>query len=80
VVKENAVSVLPEVQGGYCVSGWNLKHNSKRKLYKFTILYELVVCNPSKGASPLPFANYLTCDHTTAYVCHILRAGFLNMT
>lgn len=29
-------------------------------------VYELVVRNPSKGASPLPIATYLTCDHTTA--------------
>jgi len=38
-------------------------------------VYELVVSNPSKGASPLPVATYLTCDHS---LCHILLAGFSN--
>ncbi len=30
--------------------------------------------NPSKGASPLPVATYLTCDHTTASVTYFLQA------
>jgi len=38
-------------------------------------VYELVVSNPSKDASPLPVATYLTCDHS---LCHILLAGFSN--
>ncbi|XP_026118826.1 uncharacterized protein LOC113098063 [Carassius auratus] len=37
-------------------------------------VYELVVRNPSKGASPLPVATYLTCDHTTASVTYFLQA------
>ncbi len=30
--------------------------------------------NPSKGASPLPVATYLTCDNTTASVTYFLQA------
>ena len=37
-------------------------------------VYELVVRNPSKGASPLPVATYPTCDHTTASVTYFLQA------
>lgn len=37
-------------------------------------VYELVVRNASKGASPLPVATYLTCDHTTASVTYFLQA------
>ncbi len=37
-------------------------------------VYELVVRNPSKGASPLPVATYVTCDHTTASVTYFLQA------
>lgn len=37
-------------------------------------MYELVVRNPSKGASSLPVATYLTCDHTTACVTYFLQA------
>ncbi|XP_073705879.1 uncharacterized protein [Garra rufa] len=37
-------------------------------------VYELVVRNPSRGASPLPVATYVTCDHTTASVTYFLQA------
>lgn len=37
-------------------------------------VYELVVRNPSKGASPLPVATYVTCDHTTSSVTYFLQA------
>lgn len=36
-------------------------------------VYELVVCKPSKGVSPLPVASYI-CHHS---ICHVLLAGFL---
>ncbi len=36
-------------------------------------VYELVVRNPSRGASPLPVASYVTCDHTTASVTYFLQ-------
>ncbi len=37
-------------------------------------VYELVVRNPSRGASPLPVASYVTCDHTTASVTYFLQS------
>ncbi|ROI16105.1 hypothetical protein DPX16_7158 [Anabarilius grahami] len=37
-------------------------------------VYELIVRNPSKGASPLPVATYVTCDHTTSSVTYFLQA------
>ena len=37
-------------------------------------VYELVVRNPEKGASPLPVATYVTCDHTTSSVLYFLQA------
>lgn len=37
-------------------------------------VYELVVRNPEKGASPLPVALYVTCDRTTASVLYFLQA------
>ncbi len=37
-------------------------------------VYELVVRNPSKGASPLPVATYVTCDHTTASITYFLQS------
>ncbi|XP_073710050.1 uncharacterized protein [Misgurnus anguillicaudatus] len=37
-------------------------------------VYELIVRNPSKGASPLPVATYVTCDHTTAFVTYFLQS------
>lgn len=43
-------------------------------------VYELVVGNPSKGASPLPLATNLTCDHTTASVLHFLQAFETDLT
>lgn len=42
--------------------------------------YELVVRNPSKGASPLPVATYVTCDHTTASVLYFLQAFQTDLT
>lgn len=43
-------------------------------------VYELVVGNPSKGASPLPLATNLTCDNTTASVLHFLQAFETDLT
>lgn len=37
-------------------------------------VYELVVRNPTKGASPIPVATYVTCQHTTASVLFFMES------
>lgn len=37
-------------------------------------VYELVVRHPKKGASPVPVAIYVTCDHTTSTVMYFLQS------
>lgn len=37
-------------------------------------VYELVVRNPTKGASPISVATYVTCQHTTASVLFFLES------
>ncbi|CAM4566181.1 unnamed protein product [Leuciscus chuanchicus] len=37
-------------------------------------IYELVVRHPIKGASPVPVATYVTCDHTTSSVTYFLES------
>ncbi len=51
--------------------GVRLKKRAQNPPY---YVYELVVRNPSRGASPLPVASYVTCDHTTASVTYFLQS------
>ncbi|KAL1250775.1 hypothetical protein QQF64_018571 [Cirrhinus molitorella] len=37
-------------------------------------VYELVVRHPNKGASPVPVATFVTCDHTTSSVTYFLES------